>query len=66
MAGQAVGALLGGAVASGLGMGPVAAAHAMGVMAVGSVLVSVALSPGLRRSGPEPARADTDAVAESR
>ena len=52
MVGQALGALLGGAVATALGLGPVAAAHAMGVMAVASVLVSIALTPGLRRSRP--------------
>ncbi|GAB2763594.1 MFS transporter [Terrabacter koreensis] len=52
MVGQALGALLGGAVASALGVGPEAAAEAMGVMAVASVLVSVALTPGLRRSRP--------------
>lgn len=52
MAGQAVGALLGGTVAGALGVGPAAAARAMGVMAVGSVLVSLALTPGLRRSRP--------------
>ncbi len=52
MVGQALGALLGGAVASALGVGPVAAAHAMGVMAVASVVVSIALTPGLRRSRP--------------
>ena len=52
MVGQALGALLGGAVASTLGMGPVAAAHAMGVMAAASVVVSIALTPGLRRSRP--------------
>ena len=52
MVGQALGALLGGAVASALGMGPVAAAHAMAVMAVASVVVSLALTPGLRRSRP--------------
>lgn len=50
MVGQAVGALLGGATASALGVGPVAAAHAMGVMALASVAVSLALIPGLRRS----------------
>jgi predicted MFS family arabinose efflux permease len=52
MVGQAVGALLGGAVASALGVGPVAAAHAMGAMAVASVVVSIALTPSLRRSRP--------------
>ncbi|MGO4601855.1 hypothetical protein [Terrabacter sp. 2YAF2] len=52
MVGQAFGALLGGAVASALGVGPVAASHAMGVMAAASVLVSIALTPGLRRSRP--------------
>ena len=50
MVGQAVGALLGGAAATALGVGPVAAAQAMGVMAIGSLVVSVALIPGLRRS----------------
>ena len=53
MVGQALGALVGGTVASALGTGPVAAAHAMGVMAVASVAVSVALTPGLRRSRPD-------------
>ncbi|HSU73414.1 MAG TPA: MFS transporter, partial [Terrabacter sp.] len=52
MVGQALGALLGGAVASALGVGPTAAAQAMGVMAVASVAVSLALTPGLRRSRP--------------
>ena len=36
------------------GVGPVAAAQAMGVMAVASVVVSIALTPGLRRSRPGP------------
>ncbi|MFM6849866.1 MAG: MFS transporter [Terrabacter sp.] len=53
MVGQALGALLGGAVATALGVGPEAAARAMGCMAVASVVVSVALTPGLRRSRPE-------------
>ena len=52
MVGQALGALLGGAVASALGVGPAAASHAMGVMAAASVLVSIALTHGLRRSRP--------------
>jgi predicted MFS family arabinose efflux permease len=52
MVGQALGALSGGVVASSLGMGPVGASHAMGVMAVASVVVSIALTPGLRRSRP--------------
>jgi predicted MFS family arabinose efflux permease len=52
MVGQALGALLGGAVAAALGVGPTAAAHAMGSMAVASVVVSIALTPGLRRSRP--------------
>jgi MFS family permease len=52
MVGQALGALLGGTVASALGVGPVAASHAMGVMAVASVVVSLAVTPGLRRSRP--------------
>ncbi|GAA5035999.1 MFS transporter [Terrabacter aeriphilus] len=52
MVGQALGALVGGTVASVLGTGPVAAARAMGVMAVASVVVSLALTPGLRRSRP--------------
>ena len=52
MVGQALGALLGGAVAAALGVGPTAAAHAMGAMAVASVVVSIALTPGLRRSRP--------------
>jgi hypothetical protein len=52
MVGQALGALLGGAVAGVLGVGPEAAAQAMGVMALASVVVSVALTPSLRRSRP--------------
>jgi predicted MFS family arabinose efflux permease len=52
MVGQALGALLGGAVAAALGVGPTAAAHAMGAMAVASVVVSITLTPGLRRSRP--------------
>ena len=57
-AGQAVGALLAGLVADRLGVGPTAAAHAMGVMAVASILVSLALVPGLRRSAPSSADPD--------
>ncbi|MCB0896805.1 MAG: hypothetical protein H6529_07760 [Nocardioides sp.] len=44
---QAVGALLGGLAAS-----VVSPAHAMGVMALGSVLVTLVNTPGLRRSAP--------------
>ena len=50
MVGQALGALLGGAVAALLGAGQPAAAAAMAVMAVASLTVSVAVTPGLRRS----------------
>ncbi len=50
MVGQALGALLGGAAAAALGVGPAAAAQAMGVMALASLVVSIALIPGLRRS----------------
>ncbi|MCU1538274.1 MAG: rane protein [Humibacillus sp.] len=50
MTGQAVGALLGGATATLLGVGQTAAADAIGVMAAASVVVSVLLVPGLRRS----------------
>ena len=49
---QAIGALVGGLVAT-----VVSPAHAMGLMAVGSVLVTVANTPGLRRSAPRPAPA---------
>lgn len=55
MVGQALGALLGGVVATVLGQhqhGPTAAAHAMVVMAVASLTVSVAVTRGLRRSRP--------------
>ena len=55
MVGQAVGALLGGAVATLIGHhqpGVTAAAHAMVVMALASLTVSVAVTPGLRRSRP--------------
>jgi MFS family permease len=50
MVGQALGALLGGATAAALGVGPEAAAQAMGLMALASLVVSLALIPGLRRS----------------
>ncbi|WP_189335443.1 hypothetical protein [Actinoplanes ianthinogenes] len=47
MVGQAVGAGLGGVLAV-----PLGAPHAMGLLAVLSLAVSVALTPGLRRSAP--------------
>ncbi|GAA1161850.1 hypothetical protein [Nocardioides aquiterrae] len=46
---QAVGALIGGLVAT-----AVSPAHAMGAMAVASVVVTAANTPGLRRSAPQP------------
>lgn len=46
---QAIGALVGGLVAT-----VVSPASAMGLMAVGSVLVTLANTPGLRRSAPQP------------
>ncbi|WP_432476864.1 hypothetical protein [Nocardioides sp. GXQ0305] len=57
--GQAVGALLAGTTADLLGVGPDAAGRAMAVMAVASIVVSVALVPGLARSrsAPHPATA---------
>ena len=62
-AGQAVGALLAGATADALGVGPEAAGRAMAIMAVASLLVSASLVPGLRRSPvafpAEPATAPT-------
>lgn len=56
-AGQAVGALLAGTAADLIGVGPEAAGRAMAIMAAASVLVSVALVPGLRRSRAVPVRA---------
>jgi hypothetical protein len=50
MAMQGVGALLAGAVATTLGSDDRAAGLAIGVMAATSVLVTVSLVPGLRRS----------------
>jgi predicted MFS family arabinose efflux permease len=50
MVGQALGALLGGAVAALLGVGVEAAATAMTVMALASLVVSLAVTPSLRRS----------------
>ena len=50
MVGQALGALLGGVAAAALGVGPDAAAQAMGLMALASLVVSLSLIPGLRRS----------------
>jgi hypothetical protein len=49
---QALGALIAGSVADLMGVGPSAAAQTMAVMAVASILVNLALAPGLRRSGP--------------
>ena len=51
---QALGALIGGTVATYL-----EPSHAMGALAVASVLVTLAISPGLRRSAPEPAAQST-------
>ncbi|HEX6150919.1 hypothetical protein [Nocardioides sp.] len=49
-AGQAVGALIAGTAADLLGVGPEAAGQAMALMAGASILVSLMLVPGLRRS----------------
>ena len=51
-AGQALGAVAAGTTADLLGVGPTAAGQAMAVMAALSIAVSLALVPGLRRSGP--------------
>jgi hypothetical protein len=59
-AGQALGALLAGSAADLIGVGPEAAGQAMTLMAAASIVVSVSLVPGLRRS-----RATTPAVADS-
>ncbi len=48
--GQAVGALLAGTTADLIGVGPEAAGRAMAIMAAASILVSLALVPGLARS----------------
>lgn len=52
MVGQAVFALLAGTIAQALGAGPAAAATAAGICATASVLVTLSLTPGLRRSRP--------------
>ncbi len=63
MVGQAVGAFLGGVAAQLLGPGHQDVAHAMALMAALSLVTTVALTPGLRRSrpavfaGPAPERA---------
>lgn len=49
---QAVGALIAGALADVLGPGSAHAAQAVGIMALASLLVTVALVPGLARSRP--------------
>ncbi len=49
-AGQALGAVLAGATADLLGVGPESAGRAMTIMAAASIVVSLALVPGLRRS----------------
>ncbi len=59
-AGQALGALLAGSAADLIGVGPEAAGQAMTLMAAASIVVSVSLVPGLRRS-----RATAPAVADS-
>lgn len=48
MAGQAIGAALGGALATGL-----RPAHAMAAMSAASLCITIALIPGLRRSAPD-------------
>lgn len=55
MVGQGMGAVLGGAVAQLLGTGTLAASRAMAVMALLSIVVTVVLTPGLRRSRPSTA-----------
>ena len=60
-AGQAVGALLAGATADLIGVGPDAAGQAMAVMAAASMLVSLSLVPGLARSRAEPVPTATPA-----
>ena len=52
MVGQAVGAFLGGLVAQSLGPGHEDVARAMAVMAALSLVTTIALTPGLRRSRP--------------
>ena len=59
-AGQALGALLAGSAADLIGVGPEAAGQAMTLMAAASIVVSLSLVPGLRRS-----RATAPAVADS-
>lgn len=56
MVGQAVGAVLGGTVAQLLGPDQADVAHAMAIMAAASLVVTVLLTPGLRRSRPAAAR----------
>jgi MFS family permease len=61
---QGVGAATGGVIADLIGDGRTGAAYAMGLLAVASLLVTAALTPGLRRSRPTPSaeqRADADA-----
>jgi predicted MFS family arabinose efflux permease len=55
MVGQGVGATLGGAAAVLLGSGPHGVAHAVTAMAALSIVVTLALTPGLRRSREEDA-----------
>ena len=50
---QGVGALLGGGIAEVLGRGSTGVAWTMAVLASASLLVTLSLTPGLRRSGPE-------------
>ncbi|MGN6744397.1 MAG: hypothetical protein ACTHJL_14045, partial [Amnibacterium sp.] len=50
---QGIGALLAGLLASALGVGPAGAAEAMGLLAVASLAVTAALTPGLARSRPD-------------
>jgi len=47
---QGVGAVIGGTFAQVIGQGATGAARALAVMAVLSILVNLALGPGLRRS----------------
>ena len=58
MVGQAVGALLGGAVAQLLGPTHADIARAMAIMAGASLVVTLALTPSLRRSCPAPLKVE--------
>jgi hypothetical protein len=62
MAMQGIAAVLAGLLAQRLGAGPTGASTAIGIMGCASLIVTVALIPGLRRTRPSRPRASADEI----